>query len=166
MKDLQKDKSVVILPADKGRCTVVMDRPASVEKCNNMLKDTYTYKKLTKDPTSKYKKELSEFIRELKQKEERDFVLSRQLYPTTETPPKFYGLPKKDKPNMPLCPIVSSVGSITYDSAKYLAKVLSPLVGQMEHHVKNSKHFATVISDKTVNDDEIYYLPVCLLTKL
>ena len=66
LKDLQRDKSVVILPSDKGRCTVVMDRPAYVEKCKNMLKDTNTYKKLKKDPTSKYKKELSEFIRELK----------------------------------------------------------------------------------------------------
>ena len=97
LKDLQRDKSVVILPADKGRCTVVMDRPAYVEKCNNMLKDTHTYKKLKKDPTTKYKKELSEFIRELKQKEEIDFVLSRQLYHTTEIPPKFYGLPKVHK---------------------------------------------------------------------
>ena len=138
-----------------ARCTVVMDRPAYVEKCKNMLKDTNTYKKLKKDPTTKYKKELSEFIRELKQKEEINFALSRQLYPTTETPPKSYGLPKVHKPNMPLRPIVSSVGSITYDSAKCMAKVLSPLVGQTEHHVKNSKHFATVISDKTVNDDEI-----------
>ena len=128
-----------------------MDRPAYVEKCNKMLKDTNTLKKLKKDKTSKYKKELSEFIREIKQKEEIDFVLSRQLYPTTETPPKFYGLPKVHKPNMPLCPIVSSVGSITYDSAKKL----SPLDGQTEHHVKNSKHFATVISDKTVKDNEI-----------
>ena len=37
LKDLQRDKSVVILPADKGRYTVVMDRPTYVEKCNNML---------------------------------------------------------------------------------------------------------------------------------
>ena len=56
---------------------------------------------------------------------------------------------------MPLRPIVSSVGSITYNSAKYLAKVLSPLVGQTEHHVKNTKHFATVIKNKTLNEDEI-----------
>ncbi|XP_053380090.1 uncharacterized protein LOC128548728 [Mercenaria mercenaria] len=56
---------------------------------------------------------------------------------------------------MPLRPIVSSVGSIMYNSAKYLAKVMSPLVGKTNHHIKNSKHFAG-IKDKTVNEDEIF----------
>ena len=32
---------------------------------------------------------------------------------------------------------------------------MSPLVGQTEHHVKNTKHFATVIKNITVHEDEI-----------
>ncbi len=34
-----------------------------------------------------------------------------------------------------------------YQSAKYLTKVLSPLVGKNQHHVKNSEHFARLIED-------------------
>ena len=50
---------------------------------------------------------------------------------------------------------VVSILLITYNSAKYLAKVLSPLVGQTEQHVKHTKHFATVIKNKTKNEDEL-----------
>ena len=56
---------------------------------------------------------------------------------------------------MPLRPIVSSVGSITYKIAKFLSKVMSPLVGKTAHHIKNSKHFASTIKDKRVEDDEV-----------
>ena len=43
------------------------------------------------------------------------------------------------KPNAPLRSIVSCCGSITYNAARYLATVLSPLVGNTIHSVKNSK---------------------------
>lgn len=38
--------------------------------------------------------------------------------------PKFYGLPKIHKKEVPLRPIVSSIGSITYEAAKYLTEVI------------------------------------------
>ena len=84
-----------------------------------------------------------------------DWKLSKELYPTTETPPRFYGLPKVHKADMPLRPIVSSIGSIMYTSAKYLSKVLSPLVGKNKHFIKNSKHFASEMKNKRVEEDEI-----------
>ena len=52
IKDLQRSDNIVILPADKGNATVVMDRTQYVEKMENMLKDQ-TYRKLKGDPTSK-----------------------------------------------------------------------------------------------------------------
>ena len=60
-------------------------------------------------------------------------------YPTSEAVPTFYGLPKIHKNSIPVRPIVSSIGSITHKTAKYLARVLSPLVGRTAHFVKK-KH--------------------------
>ena len=51
-------------------------------------------------------------------------------------------------------PIVSSIGSVTYECAKYAAKILSPLVGKTEHHVKNTKTFVQTIEDVVLNVDE------------
>ncbi|XP_033113560.1 uncharacterized protein LOC117114121 [Anneissia japonica] len=53
-----KRNNDIILPEDKGRATVVMDKEKYEKKINALLQDKATYKKLTKDPTSKYKNKL------------------------------------------------------------------------------------------------------------
>ena len=60
------------------------------------------------------------------------------MYPTGATPPKYYGLPKIHKPGMPLIPIISSIGSVTYATAKELSRILKHLVGRSPHHVMNN----------------------------
>ena len=52
--------------------------------------------------------------------------------------PKFYGLLKIHKRDIPLKPIVSSRGSINYEVAKELSRILRPLVGKSPHHIKNT----------------------------
>ena len=48
-------------------------------------------------------------------------------------------MPKIHKNNTPLRPIVTSCGSIMYNAAKYLASILTPLVGKNCHSIKNTK---------------------------
>ena len=124
-------------------------------KCEKLLGDSKTYKNLgTKDPTSKYKKELVSVLQDLEKEGGLNRVEYRKLYPTTESPPKFYGLPKVHKKDTPLRPIVSSIGTITYNCAKLLAEILSPLVGKTVHHVANSQDFAKRIVNERVEEDE------------
>ncbi|XP_072043171.1 uncharacterized protein [Amphiura filiformis] len=155
LQQLQKDQSIQILPADKGRLVVILNSEEYNRKCEKLVSDTNTYKNLgKKDPTSKYKKQLTSVLLEIEKEGGINRVEYRQLYPTTETPPKFYGLPKIHKKDTPLRPIVSSVGSITYSSAKLVADILAPLVGKTEHHVANSQIFAERIKNETVEEDE------------
>ena len=78
----------------------------------------------------------------------------KKLYPTVDQPPRFYGLPKVHKKNTLLRPIVSSFGTITYKCAKYLAGVMSPLMGKTIHFVKDSKDFAEYVKTVKVGPDE------------
>ena len=55
LQDLRKDKSRLIISADKGNCTVVMDRKDYDDKVKELLGDESTYKVLKKDPTKKQK---------------------------------------------------------------------------------------------------------------
>ena len=71
-----------------------------------------------------------------------DKSLYYRIYPTSEEVPKLYGLPKIHKKNFPLRPIVSSIGSITYQASKLLTTILSPLTGKTSSHVVNSVDFA------------------------
>ena len=42
---------------------------------------------------------------------------------------------------MPLRPIVSSIGSVTYETATELTRILKPLVGKPPYYVQNTRYF-------------------------
>ena len=73
------------------------------------------------------------------------------LYSSDGLCPRFHGLSKIHKPGIPLRPIVSFVNSPTYAISGYLARILSPVVGNTDYTVKNSCEFADFIRDKTLN---------------
>ena len=49
----------------------------------------------------------------------------KELYSVGAKPTIRYGLPKIHKQNIPLCLIISSIGTFSYKAAKYLSKLLS-----------------------------------------
>uniref|UniRef100_A0A3B3ZZI1 superoxide dismutase n=1 Tax=Periophthalmus magnuspinnatus TaxID=409849 RepID=A0A3B3ZZI1_9GOBI len=49
---LEKNHSINILPADKGRCTVIFNSADYDAKVNSLLSDTVTYELLKRDPSS------------------------------------------------------------------------------------------------------------------
>ena len=78
----------------------------------------------------------------------------RRLYPTGAGSPKFYGLPKIHKEGMPLRPIVSSTGAVTYETSKELARILKPLVGRSPYQVLNTKDFIQQIQGIHLQPDQ------------
>ena len=84
-----------------------------------------------------------------------DDATYRRLYPTGASPPKFYGLPKVHKSGMPLRPIVSSIGYVTYETSKELSRIFKPLVGRSPHHVQNSQEFLKQLGDIKMGPDDI-----------
>ena len=62
--ELSQDQDLVVLPADKGKSTVVMDRPKYDEKIIALFSDMSTYKVLQNDPTpSLQRKMISELLK-------------------------------------------------------------------------------------------------------
>ena len=114
---------------------------------SDMAGDTNTYTRLSKDPTHKYKNRMINILRKWKRNGPISDKLYWKLYPESEEPPKLYGTPKIHKNNTPLRPIVSSCGSITYNAAKYLASILTPLVGKNCHSIKNTKELVDKLRD-------------------
>ena len=56
---------------------------------------------------------------------------------------------------MPLRPIVSSIGAVTYETSKELSRILKPLVGKSPHHVQNNKEFLQHLEGIQLSSDEI-----------
>ena len=94
--------------------------------------------------------------------------LYRRLYPTGAGSPKFYGLPKIHKPGIPLRPIISSIGTVTYNTAKELARILKLLVGLSEHHIQNTFDFVQQIKEVKLKNDEslVFYDVTALFTSV
>ena len=69
--------------------------------------------------------------------------------------PKIYGLPKIHKPEVPLRPLVSSIGSPTQALARYLVTQLQPYVEQAKSYVRNSSHFIELIKKQQLDKDDM-----------
>ena len=114
MKQLKADKSHMVLTADKGVALVVIDKIDYIKKAKEVLQDTRTYRTIQGDPTSRLKNKLINILKKVKAETGMQENTYRKMYPTGASPPKFYGLPKIHKKNIPLRPIVSSIGSVSY----------------------------------------------------
>ena len=137
LRELKKDTNRVILTADKGTCLVVMDREEYIKKAEDLLKED-TYKIITDDPTNKQKNKLIQLLKKIKSEGGINDESYRKMYPTGAGIPKFYGLPKVHKAGVPLRPIVSSRGSVSYNTSKELARILNPLAGRSTFSVQNT----------------------------
>ena len=105
------------MTADKGESIVVMDRDAYIKKAEELLNQP-TYKSIPTDPTTKYKNKLINLLKTVKAEGGINEGIYRRLYPIGAGSPKSYGLPEVHKEGMPLRPIVSSLGAVTYETSK------------------------------------------------
>lgn len=148
LKKLRKDCTRLVLRADKGAATVVIDRDVYNEKVYALLTDPDTYIKLKKDPTKCTERKMNKLLLDLKKLGKFTDSVYFNLRSTDAICARLYGLPKVHKPDVPLRPIVSFVNSPTYDLSKLLCNILTPLTNNSVHSVKNSFVFAEFV--KTV----------------
>ncbi|XP_018339041.1 PREDICTED: uncharacterized protein LOC108746640 [Trachymyrmex septentrionalis] len=91
LQDLNRNIDIIVLPADKGNTTVVMNTDYK-KKMKNLLSDK-AYKKLDKDPTNTIAQNTKILV-------ERSNIPSKTkstLKPTNPLPPRLYELPKVHK---------------------------------------------------------------------
>ena len=117
IKELRRDNTRMVLTADKGVSMVVMDKEDYKIKSEELLQ-TSTYQILSTDPTNRHKNKLIFLLESIKAEGGISETTYKKSYPTGATTPKSYGLPKVHKKDNPLRPIVSSIGSVAYETAK------------------------------------------------
>ena len=104
MKELQSDTSIVILPADKGRSTVILNREDYLEKCMDHINNG-PYQLLKKDPNTKIK---TKTLKQLKILKDNEFIDNKLYY---YLKPSDFMVNQKYISQEFLCPIVSYSGS-------------------------------------------------------
>jgi hypothetical protein len=148
----KQDREIKILPADKGNCTVVLNDSTYKQKIFSLL-ESGVYETLKKDPTSQIERKIRRLL--FKHKSILSTDLKRKLTSYHSKHPHLYGLPKIHKPDIPLRPIVSSIGSPCYVVAGLLHKILVPLIGNTDSFVKNSEHLIQLLEDINLRNWDI-----------
>jgi hypothetical protein len=132
----------MVLSADKSNATVILSTEDYTHKIATLLGDP-AYRRLDKDRTESVEGKTSVLIKKSSLLEE----VTGLLRPCGWRPPRLYGVP--------LRPIVSTIFSPTYGLEKHLAGLLGSQLGQLQHHVKNSKEFVHTLDTLCISPEDI-----------
>ena len=109
----------------------------------------------------------------MKQKFEKKIY--KRLYPSSSRPGLYFGLAKVHKlkddrgnlADLPLRPVVSNIGTATYETSKYLARLLQPLA-KSEYTIESTKDFISKLQGKKIpkNFELVSFDVVSLFTKV
>ena len=122
LKQLKSNKELVVTKADKGNKVVIMNANDYKTKLNILLSDNDTYEPCVRDPLKfwqqNYNRSLKSIFADLSN------LNKKKIQSYLSSLPYLYGLPKLHKNDIPLRPIVSTSGSVTYKLSKYIATIL------------------------------------------
>lgn len=148
---LKSNPNLYIVQADKGGCTVAMNKHDYSSKLKLLLEDCNTYTLLSKDPIPKLQRTLNELIKACKLTNELSEEDAKYLTVYHSTAAKLYGLPKIHKDNVPLRPIVSCINFTTYNLAKFLCNILTDALGDRSNiNVPDTFSFVNSIRNVTL----------------
>jgi hypothetical protein len=152
---LKRNSSIKVCPADKGGKIVILNSCDYVNKLSVMFSDSSTYKPINSNPLIKMQSSFNLGLKNLvfKYPDSKSFILSfRSFLPSL---PYAYGLPKVHKPDCPLRPIISSIGSPSYNLSKKLASILSPYLGSFSAaHLRHSGDLLAKLKNTTISSSD------------
>ncbi|BHF61588.1 hypothetical protein SprV_0100456300 [Sparganum proliferum] len=141
LRSLKTDDKIVIMSADKGGATVIMDKVDYVNKANQVFDDREAYAPLAADPTKKQTATIKKKVNELARLKLISPDDGRSMTLNDPRIARAYGLPKVHKTDAPLRIIVPLIGSPTYNLAKWLYKHLKHFANGSQYSIKNSQVF-------------------------
>nr|VZI05243.1 unnamed protein product [Spirometra erinaceieuropaei] len=141
LKELRGNNDHVIVPADKGRSTVVLDRTDYNQKAKSLLDDRQSHVLCESNPMKTLTREINTTLLAM----ENSFAIlpidGRMTRAQGTTLARFYGLRKVHKEGAPLRPIVSLKGTPTYGLSKCLFQRLKFLTSDSNTTVSSSSQF-------------------------
>ncbi|VDL89120.1 unnamed protein product [Schistocephalus solidus] len=141
LRSLRSDDSIVVVAADKGGATVIMDKIDYINKANQAFHDREAYIPIAEDPTKTQAASVKGKVNELTRLK----LISPADYKfLTLSDPRIaraFGLPKTHKADAPLRIIVPRIGSPTFNLAKCLNEHLNDLGNSSQYNISNSHAF-------------------------
>ena len=157
LENLYKNKEVLVLRQDKGRGVVLMNRIDYNAKSTMFLSGN-EFEELMDDPTQSFQDRVQQTL--LGMKKRFTDAQYKRLYPSSSRPGLYFGLAKVHKlkndtdsvEQLPLRPVISNIGTATYELSKYLASLLKP-IAKSRFTIDSTKDFVHKIRKQKIKDD-------------
>ena len=144
LKNLVKNKDLVIQQADSGNTVVILNKNDYSLKMKKTLSDTSKFQKLSIDKNKvlnhivNMEYRITEVLKKLKEKQQISEKKYMNLHPVGSRPGILYVRVKIHKPIKdgvpPVRPILSDIGTPTYKLAKFFVPLLAPLTSNEYAH--------------------------------
>ena len=167
LRELTRNKDIVIKPADKGSAIVILSRTQYIHEVNRQLGDSTYYKKLDAPIYTKTIPIVKQIIDKLHKNKYINAKQKTYLIGESEPRPRrFYILPKIHKePNTwtvpweipPGRPIVSDCGSETYGTAEFIEFYLYPLSIKHPAYIKDTYHFIEIVQNLSLPSEFLFF---------
>ncbi|CAF1119945.1 unnamed protein product, partial [Didymodactylos carnosus] len=168
LRSLSKDKSIVVMKADKGNACVVMDKEQYKQKVEELLAQGNTFTKMEDQDgkgnkitlsyiVSKMEKKLNYRIGELKKSKKIDQETYDRLYASGTRCAVMFCQPKIHKKGLPLRPIISTTNTYNYQLAKYLSGLIEAARSTPRTFIKDSFDFAKLIQQRKASMNELMF---------
>ena len=147
LKELSRDKSIVLKKADKGTTTVIMNRTDKLNEGQVQLDDIHNYRPLEKPMVDTTAKKVHRLIRSLLQEGHIDEMTAKWLSLTPDPPriPVFYTLTKIHKPTPVGRPIISGCDGPTERISAFVDHLLQPIAQKQTSYLKDTTDFLNFI---------------------
>ena len=151
-----KRNDLVIMKADKGEATVILNVKDYIAKANEQLQDNSFYQKLNVDPTAKHSDVVNSATESFRKQELLSNSTASKLTVDEVRTPQFHIFPKVHKTNIPRRPVVSSVECHTSKISKFVDHYLQPHAKSLPSYIKDTSDFINRINEtKDINKDTI-----------
>ncbi|BHF73525.1 hypothetical protein SprV_0401660600 [Sparganum proliferum] len=141
LRKLKADKDLVIVSADKGRSTIVLDRTDYLQKVKGLLEDRQFYVSCETNPVKARTRKINATLLALENSDAITTTDRRMERSQDTTLARFDALPEVHKDGPTLRPIVSLKGTPTYGLAKWLFRRLKFLTAESYTPVSSSAQF-------------------------
>lgn len=136
-KFLKSNPELLVMRADKGNITVIMEKKDYISKMNCLLQDQTTYTNIKKPTTEKIKRDLNVMVTQWYENKKIDEHTMKKLKNLHGNEQRMYGLPKVHKQDVPVRPIVSAIDSPLYEISAFLGNILKHSIGNNNISIKN-----------------------------
>ena len=150
----KQNPGILVLQADKGNKTVLMEKEEYIRKMKMLVEDEHTYEKMAKDPTSNFQTKNNNTIKRLENLGILDHTTAAKMRTYKAVCPKIYGQPKAHKPGLPLRPVVPCMTSPAYQLSKYVANILQRSKTS-KYNIRNSFEFCDYVNNVKLPDGHV-----------